>query len=392
MEALRQHELLQLLQEQPQQLHSALRLVLAPRQRRQAQASLLMLVVHGPVHRVRPYFHLILSPHHCKQGYSSTFGDGGRTTIDGGTSGASYVLLDNTGSLWLFEDFIVQNNGATGSAALIRGSTSGNAQGIWKRVTAKNARGDGFLIGGGTNNIILECEAYNCNLSNTATMGGFNINNVAGTTFIRCYSHGHTAGANGHGFLGGGGPSFFIGCIADSNSGRGFHLGNENARVLNCDAYNNGLDGIGFFSAGGNGFAIVENCNLVKNGTGGTGYGINCVAGGSGSSLNLHINNCGFGSGTQANASGTINSPAASVVDIFEIFGTVTYPANVTPWVDPTTGNFSVNLAEAKNSGRAVFLQTENSKTGTVGYPDIGAAMSAATGLLVHPGMSGGMI
>src|SRR3990167_1101940 len=53
------------------------------------------------------------------QGYTSAFGDLGKATIDGGTSGASYVLLTFSGNgtaRCYGLDLIFQNNGATGSA------------------------------------------------------------------------------------------------------------------------------------------------------------------------------------------------------------------------------------------------------------------------------------
>ncbi len=59
--------------------------------------------------------------------------------------------------------------------------------------------------------------------------------------------------------------------------------------------------------------------------------------------------------------------------------GSITYAADVTPWVDPANGDFRITLAAAKSAGRGSFTQTQSSYTGTIGYPDIGAAQSAST-------------
>jgi hypothetical protein len=73
--------------------------------------------------------------------------------------------------------------------------------------------------------------------------------------------------------------------------------------------------------------------------------------------------------------------------------GTVTYANDVTPWVDPANGDFRINLAAAKGAGRGTFTQTAASYTGTIGYPDIGAAQhleaSAGGGLNVVGGRGG---
>ena len=98
-------------------------------------------------------------------------------------------------------------------------------------------------------------------------------------------------------------------------------------------------------------------CTIKRN----TNYGIN-LSGGKRVGM---INNCGFSDNTTA---------ATNALDNAVIAGTVNYGAGVTPWTAPTTGNFSINLAAAINAGRGTFTETQASYTGTVGYPDIGAA------------------
>jgi hypothetical protein len=81
------------------------------------------------------------------------------------------------------------------------------------------------------------------------------------------------------------------------------------------------------------------------------------------------IYNVGYGSGTQANGS------ADAIANLTQS-GTVTYASGVTPWSAPTTGDFRINLAAANWAGRASFTESDGSVSGTVGYPDIGAAQS----------------
>jgi hypothetical protein len=168
-------------------------------------------------------------------------------------------------------------------------------------------------------------------------------------------------------------------CIADTNGSHGFDLA-ASGHMSGCNAYNNGGDGISI-TANTSEVSIV-NCNLIKN----TGYGINAASNVPGGA----VLNCGFGSGTQANGSGTTNG-----IGMMTVIGSVTYATDVTPWVDPTNGDFRINLAAAKGTGRGTFTQTASSYAGTVGYPDIGAAQSSSagggSGISVARGMHGGM-
>lgn len=112
----------------------------------------------------------------------------------------------------------------------------------------------------------------------------------------------------------------------------------------------------------------IENCNFIKNAA----WGINKSGSGG---FNGLILNCGFGSGTAANTSGTI----ATSIQALEI-GSVTFGSNLLPWVDAPNGDFRINLAAAKGAGRGSFLQTAASYAGAIGYPDIGAAQHQESG------------
>jgi hypothetical protein len=298
------------------------------------------------------------------QGYTTSYNDGGKAAVDGGTSGASYVLLTMSGSgvaHTFLRDLIFKNNGATGTANGL--DTSGAARTIPIGCVVHDVRGNGFK-----SQIAVECEAYNCNQSNSTITGGF-FAQTTGACFVRCIAHDNT-GSNNNGFYTQISDARFVNCIADSNGLNGFLCNNVlTAFFTGCDAYNNGADGIRTLTSPN--VIYYDNCNLIKNG----GYGINASSG----VMHGTAINCGFGAGTQANTSGTIGG-TNTVVEI----GTVTYPDDKTPWVDPANGDFSITLKQARGTGRGTFTQTASGYSGTVGYPDIGAAQSLNKGAAMY--------
>jgi hypothetical protein len=227
-----------------------------------------------------------------------------------------------------------------------------------RRVCVNNVRGFGINAAGAAA-FVIECETYACNQSNTANTAGIRLG-IAGSVAVRCISH-DNVGSNAHGFEMGG-LSTLVGCIADTNGGNGFQItSTSGATILGCDAYNNTGSGINLANATAALF-YIENCNLVKNGV----YGINGSGAGARSG---YVANCGFGTGTQVNVSGDTTGLSA-----LNVIGSITYPADQTPWVDPANGDFRVSLSQAKGAGRGSFLQTAPAYAGTVGYPDLGAA------------------
>lgn len=301
------------------------------------------------------------------QGYTTSYGDGGRFTLDAGTS--AIVPLTMSGNRTMLGDFIIQNNGTTGTNAGLA-ITAGRA--VVFRGVCNTLRGAGFAISS-SQTTVTECEAYACNAANTANSGGFLITS-GDIVLVRCISHDNT-GTNNCGFVASGGIAMhFISCIADSNGKDGFvQVGNTATDLIQCDAYNNGLSATGSGLVAGSFAIYVDSCNFIKN----SGWGISGV---NNTSNVGWIANCGFGSGTQANTSGTIQTAAGS--GVLEI-GSVNYASNITPWVDPANGDFRINLAAAINAGRGTFTQTAASYAGTIGYPDVGAAQhleSAASG------------
>lgn len=291
-------------------------------------------------------------------GYASAYGDGGRAVVDGGTSGASYVILTipNSGA-WsggTMSDVEFKNNGATGSATAVS-MTAANTNLIY-RCVVRDVRGIGWshnISADDSGNTFLECEFYGCNQSNTANLAAVN---CSGGSMVlkRCVFH-DNAGSNTSGARSTGNGTVAIDCVFDTNGGIGLNFSGTQGRVTGCDFYNNGSHGVS------HGFALhAENCNFVKNG----GYGVN-------NTVVAFLVNCGFGSGTQVNASGAVASTALAVET-----GTITYAADVTPWSDPANGNFSITLAAAKNAGRGAFLETASGYVGTAAYVDVGAGQS----------------
>ena len=288
------------------------------------------------------------------QGYTSAFGDGGRAAIDGGTGGASYVLLSGGGTAQAcaFRDVEFRNNGATGSSAGVTWSGSAVA---FERCVFRDLRGSGFSSTSTTRAVFAECEAYGCNQSNTANGGGFVATGGFGV-FVRCVAH-DNAGSNTRGFRFNG---LAVGCVADSNGSHGFDVVTAGS-VSGCVAHGNGGDGVA------DSFGAVENCVLTANGA----WGVNGTA-------TTLVATCAFGSGTQANTSGTVNG--ANLVS-----GSITLGSNLSPFTDAANGDFRLNStanagALLRGTGRGAYTQTATSYGGTVGYPDIGAAQHQETG------------
>lgn len=300
------------------------------------------------------------TPAACRvEGFTTSYGDGGIATIDGGTTGASYSLTGILGRLH-FKNIWFKNNGGTGSADGVINSTQFVV--IWERCTFSDFRGSG--LGSTTFNgeaMAIDCIATRCNQSNTVNKAGFASTIIV--TFLRCIATGNT-GSNTAGFYFANSlnPSSMIQCRCDNNGGHGVNnTGPAPLMVDGCDFYQNG--GSGIRTTAGYSYLSVSNSNFIKNAA----WGIdpqNTVTN------QIVVRNCGFGSGSQANASGTVNHPRSE-----DITNTVTYASEVTPWVDPSTGNFAITLAAAKNVGFGTMFDGT-----TVGYPDIGAAQATASG------------
>lgn len=286
------------------------------------------------------------------EGMTSTPGDGGVAVIDGGTSGASYILLNESGGRNCFKNLEFRNNGATGTAT----GVVFNRDSMAIRCVFHDFRGGGVTAAG----LNVECRAYACNTSNTTNVGGFQSSASSGSVFVRCVANDNT-GSNTNGFYITTNTVLFQ-CIADTNGANGFRLvGAAVATLIQCEAYNNTADGVD--SSNTQHLRYFENCNFIDNG----GYGID---GPSGSYTVTQLVDCGFGSGTAANASGTTNNIKGDTSE-----GTVTYASNETPWTDPAAGDFTVDNADAIDAGRATFPGSY-----ATAYATIGAAQPTAGG------------
>jgi len=296
------------------------------------------------------------------QGYTTTYGDRGRATIDGGTTGTAYVLLTLSGTgvdRNRVTDFNFQNNGATGTAD---GVVCTSDRGLFLRCSVKNIRGNGMVAG-----LAVECETYNCCLNNTSGFGGFKPGATNVGTFIRCISH-HHSGSLGVGFYDQYGNTSYIDCISANNGLHGFYFNNltSSVRMVGCNMYGNAFDAVRILS--GSCPIYMENCNFIYNG----GYAMNRSSG----TAIVFMINCGLGNGTAGN--GGMLTPSAGCYTGDNVFF---YPTNTVPWVDPINGDFRINLAEAKNTGQGAFTQVALAGyAGTISYPDIGAVQHQDTG------------
>lgn len=299
------------------------------------------------------------------QGYTSSAGDGGRAIIDGGNPNPAINILSSSGTDCNFEDLIFQNSGNTAGSG--HGITVTGTRSILRRIVANNCRENG-IYASASFTIVEECEAYSCDTANSTSYAGF-VADANYVSFVRCIAH-DNSGANADGFKLSGDNIWMTRCIADSNGRNGVIDSIANLKLMGCDLYNNGANGVDMTVATVSP-VFIENCNFVKNVT----AGINST----GSALRHGvIVNCGFGSGTQANGAdlgANLTAAGAGVA----VINKVTYAANALPWVDAPNGDFRIVINTAKGAGQGTFAETQAGYAGTVGYPDIGSAQHRDT-------------
>lgn len=300
-------------------------------------------------------------------GYTNAPRDGGKAVIDGGVVNLYYAVITYSASDTVFSDVIVANNGGTGGAADMFSVTG--SENTFQRCVFHDSR-RAALRNNSSDNVFLECEQYNGNKSGSASYGGVYQGSTA--VFIRCFIHDNSGSVNAHGLWGAGAGASLINCIFDSNAGCGVSISGATALyLLGCEFYNNAVSGVDMTSTSST-LLFAQNCNFIKNGV----YGLDS----SGSYLRSGIiANCGFGSGTMTNVSGSlgpnISDPRSGVVQN----GNITYTADAIPWADAPNGDFRITLTAAKAAGRGAFTETAASYAGTIAYPDIGAAQTAST-------------
>lgn len=301
------------------------------------------------------------------QGYTTTPGDGGKGIIDGG-GGAFTVISFGGGDGCSIVDMIAQNSAATGAWIGLNVSGAGTEV---IRCVGRNVSGQG-IKSASTGQLFVECEAYNCNKGNNASLGA--IAASGSSTYLRCIAHDNNYGANCHGFAMGNVSATFINCLSISNGGSGFLIattvGNGYAALIGCDSISNAVHGIYLFSASPQ-IDYIENCNLIAN----TGYGISSFTNGvAATRIGCVVSNY-FGSGTQANTLGTVGPNVLSTNGCL-VLGTSQYAADTTPYVNPSAWNFSLtNTASSYSGGRGIFTQWATNGP-TIAYRSVGAAQA----------------
>lgn len=290
------------------------------------------------------------------QGYTTAVGDGGKAIWSNSTvAGTAFTF---TGGPAYWKDIIFANTGASSTQTLV--SLSSNGQ-YFERCVFHGARGNGVLTAVGV--LFADCEFYDNNKSNTSGLAAVRSTATAGQPILLgCYIHDNT-GSNALGVYNTGGNSVIINSIIESNGTHavqndGTTGGTTPGLILNTDFYNNG--GIAFLpNNSGQSINLIRNCNFLKNTSGGIVTSVTLTLG--------SAQNNAYGSGTQANG-------AADTIKSIQESGKVTYASGVTPYSAPTTGNFSLVLPAAFNTGLQTWTETDGTNTGTVGFPDIGAA------------------
>lgn len=298
------------------------------------------------------------------EGYTTTPGDGGRAWFDGGTTGTSFVLLNNTQNYNRFVNLGFKNNGNSGTAR--DGLTNTGNSVLFYGLIAHDIYRTGIQTAGNT--AAKYCEVYNCNQSNTVNQGGMSFAS-AGSSLERCVSHSNRNGTNGNGFILDTSLNFIM-CLSVNNQGHGvISNGDTNQNFYFSDFCFNGGEGFRFNGGSQVMQSSFTNCNFIGNG----GYGILFRSIGHQGTLN----NCGFGSGTMANGSGNISSSEPwAVVE----YGTITYTANTNPYSDYLNGNFSLTSSQSLAKGVSNFLMTKVGYGGTVAYTDVGAGAGQSSG------------
>jgi len=309
------------------------------------------------------------------QGYTTNPGDLGRAIFTSNlVSATQFTVAANTNVQFL--DLIFDSTGASSTQLLF--SNSSNLHVVFIRCVFRGSRSSGLVNQASALMTAIECEAYDCNKGNVATAAGFQTSGTNGSLFCyNCYSHDHAAGTNAHGYSSAAASSLIlVNCIADTCAGSGVNLSSTgNLTSIGSNYYNNSVDGIKIAMSGAATWCTLINNNFLKN----TGAGVNCTTTGQGGIL---YNN-GRGAGSQANGS------ADTLQCIVDTSTDITYASGDTPWIAPTTGNFTtIPTSPARSAGRGAFTEIDGTNTGTVAYPDIGAAQALVTPELRIPSIA----
>lgn len=305
------------------------------------------------------------------QGYTTTPGDGGKAIFDGSAISANFLMFNMAANFIDLDSFIFRTNGTAAVNNTLLAVGSG-------RSTVSRCVFIGSAASGITANgcVVFECEAYNCGRANSAGQAAF-LGSGTGSLFVRCISHDNPTTGTG-GFCSTG-QSTYLDCISFNN-----RVGYQDASAtgstwIGCDAYSNTLYGIELADGGVTTTIYAANCNFFRNGN----YGINSPTTRAHDGL---IQNCMFGSGTQTNVLGSLGTNMTlTITAATDRRNLGIYTANLTPWVDPTNGNFTIKTtAGTRSLGRGNYTQLLiASPTNTVSFPDIGAAQGSDTNAII---------
>jgi len=310
------------------------------------------------------------------QGYTTTVGDLGKATFTSNlVSATQYTVAANINAQ--FVDLIFASTGASSSQLMF--STTSTVDVVFLRCVFRGSRSSGLVNqGNGGIVIAIECESYDCNKGNVATAAGFQVSGSGGGMFCyNCYSHDHAAGTNAHGYSSASSATLIlVNSIGDTCAGSGVNLSSTGHIIsIGSNYYNNSVDGIKIAMSGAAAWCVMMNNNFLKN----TGAGVNCTTTSQGGIL---YNN-GRGAGSQANGS------ADTLQCIVDTSTDITYASGDTPWNAPATGDFTtIPTSAARSAGRGAFTETDGTNTGTVAYPDIGAAQALVTPELRIPSIA----
>jgi hypothetical protein len=292
------------------------------------------------------------------QGYTNTPGDGGRCVIDGGTTGASFLMLTFNAADGNLFDFIFQNNGLTGSAG---GISLGGARGYFGRVTVQDVRGNG-VTGNANNQFYDEVAVMRVNQSTNANGGAFFINTAGYYDFNRCSAISNwTSTSSGWNTATGNGRTWGLHwCISAYNGAHGAKADtgqNDYCTADHCDFYFNAGDGISQDAGTGPSKMRIVNCNFVSNGV----YGIGKT---DTATTTIYLENNGFRGNGTAEVDPDYTAAGMTLIERNRISYTSM------PYVNPQQWNFNANTSESKNTARAGY----GTFTNTVPYLDIGAS------------------
>jgi hypothetical protein len=300
------------------------------------------------------------------QGYSTSYGDGGKALMQGPATGSTFNLLRAQGASSAFYDWKFDRNGDSGTTDLVQASQ--RRVNFWRCSFSNSTQWGMYAYG---NHIISECEFYD--------NAEYGIRISGDGCLIRCIAR-----DNGDsGFWSDGAMVVtFVNCVAVANGGDGFDIATESPVLINCHADDNTDNGVSV-TGSSSPTPYIENSSFSDNGTRGI------VVTGNYTFSGLFFNN-GFGSGTEANASGDVSASHGIIES-----GKVTFPTDAATMTDPANGDYRIALDEAKNTGRGEYTQEQSGQSGAVGYPDIGACDADCTsgggGIQIARGMHGGM-